>query len=380
MTGMRRLIAPTLGIFSLFCTACGPPPAPAELVAFGHMRRADYATVIRERHPDLVAESDRAYDAAQDAWHRGAGDDVILHLTRLARIHWRTAEAKSHTKDLQDAALAAQREREAAERARQDARLRLEVATRDAERLGQLISLRRELTDARQFARLDRKATEARQKLEAAAGLLRQIEGQEVERYAPGPLNRARQSLLTAFEAFNAGRHDEAFRAADLALVDAAAAAAAAAPAWRAEEGQRRLDGELYGMLEEAGRIGPARLEARGLVISVRELFTSGQQVVGQGPKIKAIAAMAKAHPAFRLVIEGHTDNRGSAPRNLALSEARARAVAQALGTAGIDPQRLTPVGRGDQEPVADNATREGRERNRRVEIVFVRPVVEAKP
>jgi outer membrane protein OmpA-like peptidoglycan-associated protein len=71
------------------------------------------------------------------------------------------------------------------------------------------------------------------------------------------------------------------------------------------------------------------------------------------------------------VVIEGHTDSRGSDEYNDALSERRADAVAAALVRRGVSPDSVTSVGRGKAYPVASNATPEGRQQNRRVEIVF---------
>jgi len=71
-----------------------------------------------------------------------------------------------------------------------------------------------------------------------------------------------------------------------------------------------------------------------------------------------------------RITIEGHTDSQGAAASNLALSKRRAEAVRRLLEDAGLPGSRLTATGKGQAEPVADNATADGRARNRRVEII----------
>jgi outer membrane protein OmpA-like peptidoglycan-associated protein len=71
-----------------------------------------------------------------------------------------------------------------------------------------------------------------------------------------------------------------------------------------------------------------------------------------------------------RITIEGHTDSQGAAASNLALSQRRAEAVRRLLEDAGLPGSRLTAAGKGQASPVADNATAEGRARNRRVEII----------
>ncbi|MBR0664294.1 OmpA family protein [Roseomonas hellenica] len=76
------------------------------------------------------------------------------------------------------------------------------------------------------------------------------------------------------------------------------------------------------------------------------------------------------ADPALRLGLIGHTDNRGSAAINIPLSYRRAEAVRQWLVASGIDAGRLSALGRGQDEPIADNATEDGRSLNRRVQAV----------
>ena len=71
------------------------------------------------------------------------------------------------------------------------------------------------------------------------------------------------------------------------------------------------------------------------------------------------------------MLIEGFTDSTGSAEFNQGLSERRALAVRSALVDAGVSPQRISTEGYGMARPVADNSTPEGRQRNRRVEIVI---------
>jgi OOP family OmpA-OmpF porin len=82
---------------------------------------------------------------------------------------------------------------------------------------------------------------------------------------------------------------------------------------------------------------------------------------------LDSVAQYLKASPAVALEIQGHTDNIGGAASNLALSQHRAEAVKTYLVSAGIDAKRLTAKGFGLTVPVSDNATPEGRARNRRV-------------
>ena len=81
-----------------------------------------------------------------------------------------------------------------------------------------------------------------------------------------------------------------------------------------------------------------------------------------------AVAPM-KQHPELRALVEGHTDSIGTEAYNLRLSERRANAVAEYMEAQGISPSRISTKGWGKSKPVADNRTKEGRAKNRRVEI-----------
>ena len=87
-------------------------------------------------------------------------------------------------------------------------------------------------------------------------------------------------------------------------------------------------------------------------------------------PIVEQIAALMKAHTDLKLSIEGHTDNVGTAASNKTLSEQRAKAVLDAVVKQGIAANRMTAVGWGQDKPIADNRTEEGKAKNRRVEIV----------
>ncbi|MCP5158385.1 MAG: OmpA family protein [Gammaproteobacteria bacterium] len=90
-------------------------------------------------------------------------------------------------------------------------------------------------------------------------------------------------------------------------------------------------------------------------------------------PTLREIARFLKRRRGIRARIVGHTDNKGSESYNLDLSLQRAESVAMFLGAQGIKKRRLLTQGRGEQEPIASNATPEGRQRNRRVDVVLFR-------
>jgi outer membrane protein OmpA-like peptidoglycan-associated protein len=117
-----------------------------------------------------------------------------------------------------------------------------------------------------------------------------------------------------------------------------------------------------------------AKQTDRGVVVTLGDvLFDTGQATLKPGADlaINRLATYLSANPHTKVLIEGHTDSRGSDAYNEALSERRAHAVAVALESRGIPADQVQPMGRGKGYPVASNDTPEGRQQNRRVEIVF---------
>jgi outer membrane protein OmpA-like peptidoglycan-associated protein len=87
-------------------------------------------------------------------------------------------------------------------------------------------------------------------------------------------------------------------------------------------------------------------------------------------PVIDEIVSLLRNNRQLNINIEGHTDNVGGAGANLALSEARAKAVMDAIVSKGVGAARVSAAGFGQTKPIADNATDAGRAKNRRVELV----------
>ena len=114
-------------------------------------------------------------------------------------------------------------------------------------------------------------------------------------------------------------------------------------------------------------------LSSKGRWATQGILFETGKSEVKpeSTPTLKEIAAALKGHADLKVEIQGHTDNVGKAADNQALSDARAAAVKAALVSQfGVSADQLTTKGYGDTKPMADNKTAEGRQNNRRVELV----------
>ena len=102
-----------------------------------------------------------------------------------------------------------------------------------------------------------------------------------------------------------------------------------------------------------------------------RLLFDTGKATLQpqSQEQIGNIAAILKAYPQARVRIGGYTDNTGDPAANLTLSQARADNLTAELAKLGVEPSRMDAKGYGQEHPVADNATEEGRQKNRRISL-----------
>lgn len=120
---------------------------------------------------------------------------------------------------------------------------------------------------------------------------------------------------------------------------------------------------------------------SKGALITSDEriLFDTGKAEIKPDGKIfvERVSKILQEKTKANVTIEGHTDNVGSQAANQQLSERRANAVRAALIQTGVDGKRITAKGLGFSQPVGDNSTPEGRQSNRRTEILVIGETVE---
>ena len=120
-----------------------------------------------------------------------------------------------------------------------------------------------------------------------------------------------------------------------------------------------------------------AKVTERGVVLTLGDvLFTTGKadlKAAGTGNLNKLVAFLGQ-YPNRTVLIEGYTDDLGSNDYNQGLSQRRADGVKSYLVGQGVSIVRLTSLGKGESDPVADNNSSEGRQLNRRVEVVINNP------
>jgi outer membrane protein OmpA-like peptidoglycan-associated protein len=139
----------------------------------------------------------------------------------------------------------------------------------------------------------------------------------------------------------------------------------------QAETRQQQL---FTAMQQLEGRFARITQEARGTIVSLSDiLFDFDRATLKREVEFSLVrvATILNQFPEMHVGIEGHTDNVGTAEYNLELSERRARAVYEFLVSQDVAADRLTSAGFGMTRPVADNGTAEGRQLNRRVDLVI---------
>ena len=179
------------------------------------------------------------------------------------------------------------------------------------------------------------------------------------------------RATAAASEADRLKRENDAQRAANQADLDSAAKQKAQLEADKAE-----LRSQL---LTQFNLILQTRDTARGLIVNMSDvLFDTGKHSLRPlaREKLAKVAGIVSGHPGLRLDVEGHTDSVGGDDYNQQLSEHRGESVRDYLTQQGMASSSVTSKGFGKTQPVASNDTANGRQQNRRVELVISGEVI----
>ena len=128
---------------------------------------------------------------------------------------------------------------------------------------------------------------------------------------------------------------------------------------------------EVEGMKQEITANEMFEKVNAGTSVALYINFDTGKSTISSESQtlVEELYKMVNANPSLKIMVEGHTDNVGNQGSNQTLSEQRAASVKQALVSKGIAPERISTKGFGQDKPISDNTTEEGKAKNRRVEI-----------
>jgi len=291
-------------------------------------------TVYRQKQARSAIEAS-AREAAQTA-----EESRVMAVKQKAEEEAQ-AQAAAEKKAAEDRALKARADADAQAKARADAeaaRVQAEAAKAEAERMK---------LEAQQAA-----AEAARQQQEAEKAKAEAVAQQQI---LAGEADKARQA---------AAQSDQ------LRL--------------QAEKEKQELRARL---LQQLNTVLATRDSAKGLIANMSDvLFKTGsfELLSGARERLAKVSGIVLAYPSLHLDIEGYTDSVGTDEYNQKLSEKRAEAVRDYLVQQGISSDSVTSAGMGKSDPVASNDTAEGRQQNRRVELVLsgdaIGNVADAKP
>jgi outer membrane protein OmpA-like peptidoglycan-associated protein len=202
------------------------------------------------------------------------------------------------------------------------------------------------------------------------------------EREAAAAKAKGEAESKAAAEAAEAKRQADDAAAAAKAKADAEIAAQESARK-QAEEQRAAAEREKHQLraklLEQFNRVLPTTDSERGLVVNMGDvLFDTGKSDLRSNAReaLARLSGIVLNYPSLILAIEGYTDSTGAAEFNQTLSERRAGSVYDYLLAQGLAEKGLSAKGFGLNNPVADNKTAEGRQKNRRVEIVVSGEVI----
>jgi outer membrane protein OmpA-like peptidoglycan-associated protein len=192
----------------------------------------------------------------------------------------------------------------------------------------------------------------------------------------PEDMRRARAGLKMAMQAAGEDNRDLAMQYAVAASSDVGRATVATRAVWMARADAHVARFQRRSLLSQAAQLGvDVRQEEDAVVMSLPALFAPGRADLREDQRalLDEIGRLAKWYRTFPVFVAAHTDSVGAQDENLVLSTLRAQAVVDYLtGERGVKPEQVDAAGYGESRPIADNSSKDGRARNRRVDITFL--------
>jgi outer membrane protein OmpA-like peptidoglycan-associated protein len=298
----------------------------------------------------ILAKADQQLKQAEDAYRQKQGKPAI---ESAARETTQTAEEARTMAVKQKAEDEAQAQAAADKKAAEDRELK---ARADADAEGRRRAEAEEATKQAQAATAEAERMKAEAQQAAAEAAREKEEAQKAKAEA-----LAQQQALAA----------EAEKSRQAAAQSEQLRQQAEQMRQQAEKEKQELRARL---LQQLNTILSTRDTARGLIANMSDvLFKTGsfELLPGARERLAKVSGIVLAYPSLHLQVEGHTDSVGSDEYNQQLSEKRAGAVRDYIVQQGISAASIEAKGFGKTDPIASNETSEGRQQNRRVELVL---------
>ena len=354
---------------------------PVDLIQAQHVLDQAKQMGAEKYAADSIRQSEIALTQATNSFNSGnkkVGTDYARRSLSLSSTAIRDTRKQMSAEEAAAAAARRAAEMQALEQQKATAQQQAAAAQEQA-----LAERERALAAREQAAAAQAQLAQAQQQATAA-----QQQAAQAQQDAAAAQERAAAAGLSAEAAEAARRDADDARSKAETLAAEAQSAKARATALEAQnvelskENERLvkerddLAGRLTGALSEVAQISKT---ARGVVVNLPDiLFDVNKATLKQNAQVALakLAGIVSLFPAINLRIEGHTDSTGTDELNMRLSKDRAASVMGFLRQQGVGEKRMSAEGYGSKLPVADNATTEGRAKNRRVEIILAEGVI----
>jgi outer membrane protein OmpA-like peptidoglycan-associated protein len=356
-----------VGVFLLALGCAGLKPT-AEMTEYKEEHGTRDGGEIKLRFPELVKNAEAWDQKALEAQDEKEAEDMEYY-GRVAWLWWESAQLRSEAQDLDAERKQLDKDAAQVEKELVEAQKREKLAKATLGRMEQILALEGKV------AADNAEVTVARERIAEALEALRAAQAVDADVHAKATFAAAEAKLEAASTALGKNKTKDATTYAIEAKASADAARSEAEPKFSstsADQAKLNRQKALFDALASVSGAERSMVEG-GVMITIVEAFSATGVTIDPAhvASFDTIAETAKNYGEFSLIIEGHTDTKTKAAKRLSLSQSRAQSVLSHLATKGVSPTRMTAVGKGAAEPVADNKTPEGRSKNRRIEILF---------
>jgi outer membrane protein OmpA-like peptidoglycan-associated protein len=363
-----RIIIATLSA-GLLLASCSHLKTPAEMAEFEQYRKTREGEELNLAYPELIKHADSEHGKAVEA-KDDKEKELLEHHAHLTWLWWQSAKLRAQAVADGTATELLVKENSGLEKQLAEATKRQKLAQATLDRMAQIIALEGKVSDSQEV-------NAAKTAINEALSALKDAHAVDADVHAAATFAAAEAKLKLATDALGKNKPKDAQSYAIDAKAGADAAKNEASPKFATTEADQAKLTRQKAVFDAVSQISgvSASMVSGGVQAVVVESFSSGAGSVTIIPAMEAtfvkLAEVASTYPDMGLVIEGHTDSKGNKTKNLQLSDSRAKSVMAFMASHGVAPDRISALGKGSAEPVADNKTKEGRSKNRRIEILF---------
>lgn len=352
----------------LLALGCAGIKPTTEMTEFKEERGTRDGEEVKLRFPELVQKAE-AWDAkAREAQDEKEAEDMTYY-GHVAWLWWESASLRSEAQDLDAERVQLEKDTAQVEQQLAEAQKREKLAKATLDRMQEIIALEGKV------AADNAEVAAAREKIAEALEALRGAQAVDADVHAKATFASAEAKLKQATDALGKNKPKDATTFALEAKASADAAKSEAEPKFSSTAADQAKLNRIKSLFDALAAVSGAEraIVEGGVKVTLVETFSTTGNTIAPAhiANFDKVAETAKNYSEFSLIIEGHTDSKGNKAKNLQLSESRAQSVLSHLASKGVDPSRMTAVGKGSAEPVADNKTKEGRAKNRRIVILF---------